>query len=129
MALGGGCAPNNVPPGCVSFGALPNATAQGLVAPGTIDTALARVLRARFRLGLMDPPDVNPYTRIASTVVDSPAHRVLALRAARASVVLLKRGVLPLRRSTTGHVDTPGGHSARAGVPLTFAVGIECCSC
>ena len=60
MALGGGCAPSNQPPGCISFGALGNATALGLVTRNDVDVAVARVLRVRFRLGLMDPASLNP---------------------------------------------------------------------
>ncbi|MEC8485244.1 MAG: glycoside hydrolase family 3 C-terminal domain-containing protein, partial [Pseudomonadota bacterium] len=100
MALGGGCSPSNSPPGCISFGALGNATTMGLITIGDIDQALSRVLRARFRLGLMDPGGgiENPYTAIKPSIVDCSEHRALALQAARESVVLLENpiGFLPL---------------------------------
>ena len=48
--------------------------------------------------GLMDPPELNPYTKISRSAVNSWEHRELAIEAARQSVVLLtnKAGVLPL---------------------------------
>src|SRR5258707_14200520 len=52
---------------------------------------------ARFRLGLFDPPEIVPYARTPDSEIDSEAHRALALKTARESIVLLKNdGVLPL---------------------------------
>jgi beta-glucosidase len=71
----------------------------GLITPEEIDTALRRLLATKFRLGLFDPADRVPWSRTATAIIDSPAHRQLARQAAVASVVLLKNnGVLPLRR-------------------------------
>ncbi len=62
-----------------------------------VDRALGRVLAARFRLGMFDPPGRNPYDAIPASVVDGTEHRALALEAARESMVLLKNdGLLPL---------------------------------
>lgn len=80
---------------------LPAALKQGLVSEADVDTALKRLLAARFRLGMFDPPQMVPYSRIPLTVVDSPAHRQLSLQAARESIVLLKndRQLLPLSKT------------------------------
>ena len=69
-----------------------------LISEAEIDTALGRLLTARFRLGMFDPPELVPYARIPYSENDSPAHRALALKAARESIVLLKneRDALPL---------------------------------
>lgn len=77
---------------------VPGAVAKGLLTERHIDQALRRVLRVRFRLGEFDPPEMVPYTKLAKEEIDSPAHRQLALRAARESIVLLRnRGnFLPL---------------------------------
>eukprot|EP00037_Helgoeca_nana_P030791 m.384215 g.384215 ORF g.384215 m.384215 type:complete len:572 (+) comp28268_c0_seq7:134-1849(+) len=110
LALGGGCDPANQPPGCISFGALGNATKLGLVTTAEIDTAVGRVLRVRFRLGLMDPPSAeNPYLQIPPDVVNAWPHRQLAIKAAHESVVLLQNraGVLPLL-SRTARVGVVG---------------------
>ena len=76
---------------------LERAVADGSVSEADVDRALARVLRARFRLGMFDPPERNPYAAIPMSVVDGPEHHKLALAAARESLVLLKNdGILPL---------------------------------
>lgn len=87
----------------VEYLALVSAVRQGLVTEAEIDTALKRLLAARFRLGMFDPPELVPYARIPYSVNDSPAHRALALEAARKSIVLLKNDadLLPLRRDLT----------------------------
>ncbi|MEI6211325.1 MAG: glycoside hydrolase family 3 N-terminal domain-containing protein [bacterium] len=63
-----------------------------------LDAATARVLQAKFELGLFDHPYVDAPR--ADAVVRCPEHRALALEAARKAMVLLKNheGVLPLRK-------------------------------
>ena len=63
---------------------------QGILPVSVIDVALTRLLSARFRLGMFDPPATVPYAQITMSQVDSPEHRALALQAARESIVLLK---------------------------------------
>lgn len=75
-----------------------DAVKQRLVSEKDIDAALKRLLTARFRLGMFDPPEIVPYAQTPDSEIDSDAHRALALRAARESMVLLKNdGSLPLR--------------------------------
>ena len=82
-----------------AFLALSEALAAGRVTMSQIDTALRRLLRAQFRLGIYDPPDRVPFARTTPDTVNSPAHQALALEAARKSIVLLKNanGTLPLK--------------------------------
>jgi beta-glucosidase len=63
---------------------------QGLVTEADIDRAAFRVLRARFRLGMFDPLDLNPYTKIPGSAVGSKEHQALARQTARKSIVLIK---------------------------------------
>jgi beta-glucosidase len=83
-----------------TYRALVNALKQGQISEGEIDTAVKRLFEARFRLGMFDPPELVKYAQIPFSENDSPAHRRLALEAARESVVLLKneKNTLPLRK-------------------------------
>ena len=75
-----------------------DAVSAGLLTEAQIDTAVRRLLRARFRLGMFDPPEMVPYARVSDSEIASPANRELALKVAQESMVLLKNnGVLPLR--------------------------------
>ena len=82
-----------------TFFALKDALNQGLITEATIDSALAVVTRTRIKLGLFDPVGTNPYDKIGADVINSEAHRALALKAAEESIVLLKNdnATLPLR--------------------------------
>ena len=79
---------------------LVEAVRRGMVTEAQVDTAVGRLFRARFRLGMFDPPERVPYAATPFGENDSPAHRALALEAARKSIVLLRNdgGALPLRR-------------------------------
>ncbi len=83
--------------GC-TFEHLPMAVQNGQLSEALLDRSLARVLRARMRLGMFDPEERVPFANIPYEVVDCEAHQRLALEAARASLVLLKndRQLLPL---------------------------------
>ncbi|GAF02789.1 glycoside hydrolase family 3 protein [Saccharicrinis fermentans] len=72
---------------------------EGLVSEASIDKAVRRVLEARFKLGIFDPVEDNPYSRISPDVIASKKHQDLALETARQSIVLLKNQahLLPLK--------------------------------
>jgi len=96
MAVKAGCDLN-----CGSvFPVLREAVEKGLIDEVTIDRAVKRLFRARFRLGMFDPPEQVPYAQIPYEVNDSREHQALALRVARESIVLLKNegNLLPLRK-------------------------------
>ncbi|TVT37307.1 glycoside hydrolase family 3 protein [Hymenobacter setariae] len=77
---------------------LPEAVKQGLLKESQVDSALAILLRTRFKLGLFDGQNATPYDKLGPEVVNSAAHRALAKEVALKSMVLLKNnGVLPLR--------------------------------
>jgi beta-glucosidase len=80
---------------------LPKAVEEGLLTEDDINQSLRRVLTVRFRLGEFDPPDMVPYSKLGPDVIDSPAHRQLALRQAQESIVLLtnENNFLPLDKS------------------------------
>ena len=75
-----------------------DAVSAGLLTEAQIDTSVRRLLRARFRLGMFDPPEVVKYAQVSDSEIASPANRELARKVAQESMVLLKNnGVLPLR--------------------------------
>ena len=95
----------------------------GILSESTIDALVTPMLEWKFRMGLFEDPFVDPDT--AEKIVGCDAHRVLALKAARKTITLLKneRGIAPLnpRRIKTIAVIGPnadrillGGYS---GIP------------
>ena len=53
-------------------------TSRDFLKESEIDTALVRLFTARIKLGMFDPPEIVPYTKIDEKELDSPAHRALA---------------------------------------------------
>ncbi len=77
-----------------------DAVKQGLLTEADLDVSLKRLFTARMRLGMFDPPEKVPYAQTPESEIDSAAHRELALKIARESMVLLKNdGVLPFAAS------------------------------
>jgi beta-glucosidase len=119
------------------YGSLMNAVKAGLVTVPEIDKSVKRLMTARFRLGMFDPPEMVPYARIPLSENDTSAHRRLALEAARESIVLLKNqnGTLPLKKDLkTIAVIGPnadasevllGNYSGQPSVSVTPLAGIK----
>jgi beta-glucosidase len=86
-------------PVSVDRDALLQAVHDGLIAEADLDRALHRLFVARFQLGVFDPPSMVPYSKIQPAENDTLAHRQLALKTARESIVLLKNQdqFLPLK--------------------------------
>jgi len=73
----------------------------GRISENEIDESLERLFVARFKLGMFDPPERVPFSKIPYSETDSAEHRKVSLEAARKSIVLLKNRnqTLPLRSS------------------------------
>ena len=96
-----------------SYNSLVAAVGQGLATEADVDRALHRVLAGRFRLGMFDPPEKNPYAKYTLADVDTPANQALALKAAHESIVLLKNtGVLPLDPAKLKRIAVIGPNAA-----------------
>ncbi|HZI40170.1 MAG TPA: glycoside hydrolase family 3 N-terminal domain-containing protein [Gemmatimonadaceae bacterium] len=85
----------------------------GAIAPSVMDSAVARVLRAKFQLGLFE----HPYVNVDSAAVgqEQAQARLLARQAARESIVLLRNdpSTLPLS-SSVGSIAVIGMDAAEA---------------
>jgi len=106
----------------------------GRIADSVIDAAVARVLSAKFELGLFEHPYADPDG--AARWNGDPAHRALAREAARASMVLLRNeaGILPLdagRLRTLAVIGTDaaearlGGYSGPGNSPVSILDGLR----
>ncbi len=115
---------------------IPAAVRNGQLSESRLNDALHRVLRARFRLGEFDPPELVPYSKISPDVICSPKHRRLSLDTARKSIVLLSNHdrTLPLDKTQIKTIAvlgphagffTAGGYSGKAVNPVTPLQGIQ----
>jgi len=119
------------------YTALVRAVQKGLITEDEIDQALNHTLWTRFKLGLFDPPDKCPFSKIGIDQNDTPEHEALALKVAEESIVLLKNnGVLPLNRSKFKRIAVigtnavsasmlEGNYNGRAARPVTLLDGIK----
>src|SRR5829696_8500994 len=116
------------------YRALLPAIKQGLISESEIDTAVKRLFRARFRLGMFDPPEVVPFSKIPFAVNDSATNRELARKAAQESIVLLRNenNILPLKKDLkTIAVIGPNADSLEAllgnyhGVPSKWVTPLD----
>lgn len=83
-----------------SYKALTEALKAGKIQEEQLDQSLRRLLKGRFELGMFDPDERVPFSKIPYSVVESPEHVEQALNMARKSIVLLKNqnNLLPLSK-------------------------------
>jgi len=111
-------------PGVYIWGkGLDDAVKEGLIAPKTLDEAVRRVLRIKFKIGMFDAPFADP--EHVEQIVQSPAHRQIALDAAREALTLLKNEneTLPLSKSLKSIAVL--GPNAKDSMPLGGYSGIN----
>lgn len=117
--------------------AIKRAIASGLLSEEDINIAVKRLFMTRMKLGMFDPPSKVKYSKIKYSVVDCQKHRVLALKAAQQSIVLLKNnGLLPLNKKKIKTVAVIGPNANDIDVllgnycgtpssPITLLSGIK----
>jgi beta-glucosidase len=100
---------------------------RGMIADSVIDSAVARVLRAKIQLGLFEHPYVDPDS--AAVWNTSADHRRLAREAARESIVLLRnaRGTLPFtsRVRSVAVIGVDAGNARLGGYTIDGARGVS----
>jgi beta-glucosidase len=100
-----------------SYNTLLTAVEKNLITTPEIDNALYYALKARFSLGLFDPPQDVPWSKVSMDQNDTPANEALALKVAEESIVLLKNnGVLPLDRGKIKSIAVIGVNAS--SVPM-----------
>ncbi|HET7841273.1 MAG TPA: glycoside hydrolase family 3 protein, partial [Terriglobia bacterium] len=117
-----------------AYGTLAQQVRDGRIAEATLDKSVARILRAKFLLGLFENPYVDPDE--ALRVNNSTQHRELARQAAREALTLLKNdgNLLPLDRSKLKSIAVIGpdaavchlgGYSENPGKVISVLDGIR----
>ena len=83
--------------GANAFATLGKAVNEGKIEESVIDSAVYRILKLKFDMGLFENPYVD--ASLAKNVVGSKEHLTYALQAAQQSIVLLENnGILPLKK-------------------------------
>ncbi|KAK3903785.1 glycoside hydrolase [Staphylotrichum tortipilum] len=98
--------------GSYSFHLIPALVASGKLKQKVVDTAVTRVLRAKFELGLFENPYPGLPSAEAKKVLREPDHVALAKKLDEESIVLLENhnNVLPLRKDASIAVIGPMAH-------------------
>jgi beta-glucosidase len=114
-----------------------NAVRQAILSESAIDVAVTRTLTARFKLGMFDPPSMVPWSNLGAGANDTAAHRELALKTARESLVLLKNynHLLPLKKGypkiavigpNADSLDAlEGNYNGAPSAPVTILAGLR----
>jgi beta-glucosidase len=84
-----------------SYRALMKAVAEEMITEKQIDVSVERLFTIRFRLGMFDPTDKVPFSKIGVESLEAKPHKEHALKMANESIVLLKNenSILPLNKS------------------------------
>ena len=118
-----------------AYATLTQQVRDGRVPQSSIDTAVRRLLTLKFRAGLFEHPFADPEQ--AAAVTDTSDARMLALKSAQRSVVLLKNdGILPLQLppgktpviaviGPNAAVARLGGYSSQPPIAVSILDGIR----
>ena len=96
------------------------AVEDGIITEKDIDVSLKRLFSIRLRLGMFDPKERVPFSKIDSTLLENPAHKALALKMAQQSVVMLKNenNLLPIDKKTIKKIAIVGPNANAPEVQL-----------
>ena len=88
------------------FMSLTEGLKKGLVTEAELDKHLRYTLMGRFELGMFDPADMLPWSKITAATISCEKHDELATQAARESMVLLEN---TMRSPLSGEAASAGG--------------------
>ncbi|WP_319501864.1 glycoside hydrolase family 3 C-terminal domain-containing protein [uncultured Draconibacterium sp.] len=123
--------------GSVYQTALKKAIELGYIDEGELDLSVYRLMLARMKLGMFDPPEMVPFAQIPFEKNDCEAHDEVALKMAQKTMTLLKNdGVLPLNKRKIKRIavvgpnaDNPrsllGNYAGTPSHPVTVINGIK----
>ena len=95
--------------GAQGYANLEKSLKEGKISMNDIDTAVRRILRLKFEMGLFENPFVDENS---ASEVRSEAHKKIALEVSRASITLLKNnGILPLNKQQKIAVIGPNANN------------------
>lgn len=102
------------------------AVREGLLNEQRIDKALYWLFMIRFRLGMFDPPEKDPYKALGENVINCKKHRQLAKQAALKSIVLLKNkdNILPLDKNISS-ICVVGPNATNTDILLGSYYGVS----
>ncbi|XP_067673888.1 uncharacterized protein [Haliotis asinina] len=94
----------------LAYFSIVDAISQGKLTEGKVRDMVKPLFYTRMRLGEFDPPEMNPYSKLDLSVIESEAHQMLAIDAAMKTFVLLKNEgpVLPLKQDTFDRIAVVG---------------------
>lgn len=103
-----------------TYESLKKAVEKGLITEEEINTAVRRLLKTRFKLGMFDPDEEVKYASIPFEKNDCEEHRELALEMAHKTIVLLKNedNLLPLDKDKIKTIAVIGPNADNIDVLL-----------
>lgn len=120
------------------YTALINAVKKGLITEKEIDISVNRLMLARMKLGMFDPPSMVKYQQIPQTEYATKEHKAFARKLSCETMVLLKneKNILPLDKNKIKSVAVIGPYITRDDIlygnyngvsanPVTFLQGIR----
>jgi beta-glucosidase len=100
--------------GSYNFETIPNLVESGKLSMGDVDTAVSRLLRAKFTMGLFEHPYLGVPAHETASLIHTPKHIALARQLDGESIVLLENqdDVLPLSKTSNIAVIGPMAHGS-----------------
>lgn len=117
---------DDIDSGNTYYNSLLQGVGAGLCTMADVDAAVRNTLRVRFEMGLFDPPDAQPLTKLGSEAVGTAESAALNLRATAESLVLLKNDNATLPLTPGARIAVVGPHANASRFLLQVDTGQVC---